>query len=175
MRVLLLTLSTCFLASVHAAASNLDDELAKAGAARAIAESVMTDESYETMLLQLAQVAIPTIQNPGKAAGTLSQLANKDEAAFKEALLATMKQIAPKEFFVHSMQTYFAEKLSYDDLRAAVTFIRSDSGARFWRAATDQTAIAKAMDEESRRVDLDPDAIFARELKLRFPHEKVEF
>jgi hypothetical protein len=35
--------------------------------------------------------------------------------------------------------------------------------------------MGKALDAESRRVDLDADAIFAQELKLRFPHDKVEF
>ncbi len=155
--------------------ASLDDELAKAGAARAIAETIITDETYEATLTQFAQFAIPVVQNPGKASGTLSALANKDEKSFREAILATMRQIIPKEFFLHAWQTYLATTLSYDDLRAAVTFIRSESGARFWRAATDQAALGKALDAESRRVDLDPDAIFARELKLRFPHDKVEF
>ena len=175
MRAFALAFAMGFVSAVNAAPTNLDDELAKAGAARAISESILTDDTYETLLLQLAQVAIPIVQSPGEAEDTLTSLATKNESAFKEAMLATMRQIAPKEFFVKGIQRYFSDKLSYEDLRSAVAFIRSESGARFWRAAMDQAAIAKSMDEESRRIDLDPDAIFARELKLRFPRDKVEF
>jgi hypothetical protein len=167
------TVGVCFGGTPTGAA--LDDELAKSGAARAVAESLMTDETYEATISQFAQLAIPILQNPGSANGTLSALAKKDEKLFNEAMLATMREVVPKEFLVRAWEHYFASTLSYEDLRAAVAFIRSPSGARFWKVATDQAGYRKALDAEPQRVDIDPDAIFKRELKLRFPQDKVEF
>jgi hypothetical protein len=154
-------------------APSLDDELAKNGAARVIAESIMTDESYDSMLLAIAQAAIPALQNDNSSQSNLSVLARKDESRFKEAVISAMHEIAPKEFFVHALQGYFAGKLSYEDLRAAVAFLRSESGRRFWLVATNQAEIEKALDAESRRVDLDPDKVFEQQLKLRFPHDEI--
>jgi len=153
--------------------SKLDDELSKNGATRVIAEATFTDEAYDAVLLQGAHV-IPVLQQEGPASKRLLKLSSQDEKQFTEAVLATMREALPREAVMRAWQRHLAQSLSYEELRAAVTFIRSEGGAKFWRVVNDQKGLIKALDDEPLPV-ADLDKLFLRELKLRFPAERIDF
>lgn len=147
-----------------------DDDFKKAGASRALADVILTDQIYDQFMHMLVQQQAASMVQSDPA---FEKLAEKNADLFEAAAVASTKRLVPREMLLKAYSSMLASRLSFADLKGALAFIQSENGRHFWQLVNDQSAFAAALDELPPPEQAEVERVLRQEVQSRFPSAEL--